>query len=1252
MIGKAVSRKLVIRYWPLAILACAAVLLLAAPAAYAGAPGASGDLYVLTPDEVRQYDGQTYAFVDSFVVDASVREFTHAMRFGGAQDNSLFVSYRDWDAGCHYGVREYDAVTGQSVRIFAQTCPWPPLTLLFAANGDLLGLDGSSPGRLMEFDSLTAELLLDLDTGIAKPRQGTIGPNGNLFAVSWDDGAIVEYDLDTHTLIGPIVTGLTTPIAMTIGPNGNFFVAHLPPAGAFQRVSEYDGTTGAFVRVVVAEGSSTPALEDGRYLSFGPNGNIFATSAIDGGPRGILEFNPTTGDLVAVVVSDIGFGYGVQGFTWKPNMTPTYPVPQIAGFASDPAGNCNGLPVTATVSGTGLVPGAALRLTMSGQPDLAVTPTLTGFDPDTSITAEFIPGAAAPGWWDLELTYPDAQSGTLVSAVEIIDETPCSPPVVSGFAPPSADNCSVLRDAVISGDGFFPGTTVTLVRAGQPDIAGDITDLTLTSITADFQLIHADPGLWDLVVTDPPAIGGVSTTLPSALDVQDVADCRNGAVGDLYAAGVVMGNILQFDGMTGEFVCIFAERPPDLADYQFLPFDLLWAPNGNLWVTSTRSGGDCVVEYDGQTGAFLGYIVPLALGSPPGVSLSMGGPNGNLYLPEREASWGDEVYEFDRITHENVAVRVSPSPPMEGPGYARFLSNGNYLMLGQAGMSPLPTVREYDPSTIPFTFVRDLVVESISLRAGVIETPDGCCYLLTELAFGQRNVDQYDIATGTFLGEVIPRPECLYYGPGDPLHDPECYFNAIDGPCDLAYGPNGHLYVSGEWTPRSLPSEPPYYSYAGGAIHEFDPVTFEQIQCFGGQEEDTWPPAPDRIYQGAGIEFKPLPGDYASAGGAFNGDWVVDLDDFAKFAGVSPFSGEPVFTGPNVPGLDAHALLSFDFDRDNDIDLADFAAFQRAFGTSLQSTGACCNADGTCTDDTWPPLCTAGGAYQGDASTCGAVTCPPVGACCLPDTTCAEMTSNGCAYGDGLIPGVYQGDFTTCGGVVCPAGACCDPDDGTCTDRSAAVCAATGGTYQGDATTCGLVTCPSGQYSNEIDPMTSVALAGAGLQIADDMTLEGTGARDLVFMDLRVYGNGGGAFDVTVELWTDCPGSGGTLIPNTTFDWIGVPDDGFVYTLQVDPLSPAVTIPDTVWMTATFSTAESGWIIAEQAETGTTANVYGWNNPWTCNQTFGGSYAGLWANLRCVEGSSKRFPVGDGQSQLHMLRLDEPAELRVEEGRH
>ena len=305
--------------------------------------------------------------------------------------------------------------------------------------------------------------------------------------------------------------------------------------------------------------------------------------------------------------------------------------------------------------------------------------------------------------------------------------------------------------------------------------------------------------------------------------------------------------------------------------------------------------------------------------------------------------------------------------------------------------------------------------------------------------------------------------------------------------------------------------------------------------------------------------------------------------------------------------------------------------------------GACCLGDGTCNEATVFTCDSVGGLYQGDNTTCQ-VPCP-TGACCsTTDGSCSILTEAECLHEAGL----YQGDDTTCD-VPCPVGACCSETDGSCTIRTEDGCLSTGDTYLGQGTVCETdpPSCPFGQYSNTIDPVTQVAVAGSGLRLADDLTLAGVGARELTYMDLRVFGNGGGPFDVTIALYTDCLGDGGTQIPGTVFSFSNIPDDGFVYTLVAAPVSPSVTIPDTVWMLALFSTPQAGWVIAEEAEVGSTENRYGRGTPWSCNNTFAGAHAGLWANLRCAEGGARSAAIQSENtaSPLRMIRVETEASL-------
>ncbi|MCP4593007.1 MAG: matrixin family metalloprotease [bacterium] len=396
------------------------------------------------------------------------------------------------------------------------------------------------------------------------------------------------------------------------------------------------------------------------------------------------------------------------------------------------------------------------------------------------------------------------------------------------------------------------------------------------------------------------------------------------------------------------------------------------------------------------------------------------------------------------------------------------------------------------------------------------------------------------------------------------------------------------------------------------------------------------------------------------SGGDMDADGDVDAADYSAF--------ETCVAGPGIL-MDAGCTCA-DFDADSDVDLVDYAAFALSyFGSSPE--GACCFTDGSCVDGTLVECDTAAGSYLGHGTSCALDVCvgaccfdngfcldlsqldcagapntsfegygtecastdctpEPQGACCHPDESCTEGIAADCSSAGG----VYQGDDTTCAGSDCtlaPTGACCDPVDWTCTVLTEADCTSNGGAYEGDDTTCAATTCP--EYRNDIDPVTLYYNPGAGSAMADDITLSGAD-RVLVYYDLAVYGgdSGGGPFNVTAELYTDCPGNGGSVIPGTTASWTAVPDDGAIYTLSADLAAAPVTIPDTVWMVATFSTELSGWVQGEQAEVGSTADVFGEDDPpWGCAYAFDGSpppHAGFWADLQCVPAGASRGAAG------------------------
>lgn len=121
----------------------------------------------------------------------------------------------------------------------------------------------------------------------------------------------------------------------------------------------------------------------------------------------------------------------------------------------------------------------------------------------------------------------------------------------------------------------------------------------------------------------------------------------------------------------------------------------------------------------------------------------------------------------------------------------------------------------------------------------------------------------------------------------------------------------------------------------------------------------------------------------------------------------------------------------------------------------VESTGACCQDDGTCLDTTEAD-CGSNGLFT-DGESCSDFQCPETStdqACCLEDGSCVDVKSDACD----TLGGAFN-ESSTCDEVQCPvAGACCIVD-GTCLDSNSDECEAQGGTFE-EGQLCEDVNCP------------------------------------------------------------------------------------------------------------------------------------------------------------------------------------------------
>ena len=317
------------------------LLLLAALAspALAGPPGAAGDLYVIAKSEtgqrqIQQYDGATLALVGTFVgpTDNGLTGLT----FG--PNGNLFVS--DVDA---LAVVEFDGTTGAPLGTFTSGLAMPsPTKLTFGPTGNLFVIGGTNH-RIVEFDGGTGALIGIFATMVGNDIASDLifGSNGNLFVtITTGSGKVLEFDGTSGVLIGTFATP-SYPNCLRFGPNGNLFVS----SGFNGEVNEFDGVTGVFVRTFAL-------LDDPQALTFGPDNSLL----VAGRQSDIVtQHYGNSGALVrAFAVLD------PPDLAFKPLVGP-FPTPAITTFSPSQAENC--MPVTVTLSGSGLAWGARPRLT-------------------------------------------------------------------------------------------------------------------------------------------------------------------------------------------------------------------------------------------------------------------------------------------------------------------------------------------------------------------------------------------------------------------------------------------------------------------------------------------------------------------------------------------------------------------------------------------------------------------------------------------------------------------------------------------------------------------------------------------------------------------------------------------------------------------------------------------------------------------------------------------------------------------------
>ena len=224
----------------------------------------------------------------------------------------------------------------------------------------------------------------------------------------------------------------------------------------------------------------------------------------------------------------------------------------------------------------------------------------------------------------------------------------------------------------------------------------------------------------------------------------------------LFVSSVDTDNVLRFDATTGAFVGVFVPAGSGGLDN---PGGLAFGPDGNLYVASRATGA--VLRFNGTTGNFVDTFIPAGTGGlaqPVDIAF---GPDGNLYVSNL-AGLPDNVLRFNGATGAFIDVFATEAT-FNTPRHIEF-GGGVLWAAGEADR-----IWRFDAVTGAF-----INKPQHDNPRGLALGADGLMYASSSIA----GIDQRDLLTGAIVANFVPGP-----------------LNAGDN--DLAFGPDGNLYMSG-----------------------------------------------------------------------------------------------------------------------------------------------------------------------------------------------------------------------------------------------------------------------------------------------------------------------------------------------------------------------------------------------------------------------------------------------------------------------
>jgi len=418
-------------------------------------------------------------------------------------------------------------------------------------------------------------------------------------------------------------------------------------------------------------GETVPATISGNW--FQENATVNLTMG--------AEIIPAT--VTGIIVSEITCSFDLTGAdagVWDLEVTnpdgnsfvvlaafTIHDLPPVVTAITPNTGTNGGIIGVIDLAGTNFRDGATVQLMKEGAPNITAMG-IPVVESETRILCFFNLTGATVGLWDVMVTNDDGQSGTLPGAFTIFYP---AAPVVLGIDPAVAVNTGIVPITNLSGTGFEPGASVTLVKDGQVNITG--TEVFVAGpgqITCNLNLTSAAVGLWNIVVTNDDGKSGV---LEDEFEVKYPAP---GITGFSPVKGINTGNVSIT--ISGEYF----RSPDDPAEVRLSRMD-----EPNIIATSVNVVNSTTIT----------CILPLA-GEKVG--------NWGLVVINPDEQWGIAPAPF---IIENPAPTVANITPAKGP------NDGPVFISALTGTGFLPNATVLLLKDLEWIFGTNVMVESPTL---------------------------------------------------------------------------------------------------------------------------------------------------------------------------------------------------------------------------------------------------------------------------------------------------------------------------------------------------------------------------------------------------------------------------------------------------------------------------------------------------------------------------------------------------------